>query len=124
MLVIHSTNAPDAIGPYSQAIKHNDVVYLSGQIPLDPDTMQIISTDIKEQVQQVFKNLQAVCIAAGGDLNKIIKLNIYLTSLENFSIVNEIMVQYFAAPYPARAVIGINELPKAALVEMDAVMMI
>ena len=123
---IHSDNAPQAIGTYSQAISivGGKTVYLSGQIPLIPSTMEMISDNIDEQIKQVFENLQSVCKASGGDLNDIVKLNVFLTDLSNFSKVNEIMAGYFDEPYPARAAVGIKELPKAALVEMDAVMVI
>ena len=120
--VIHTENAPAAIGTYSQAVKVHNTVYLSGQIPLDPQTMELVSDAVEAQIEQVFNNLAAVCEAAGGDLNSIVKLNIYLTDLGNFPTVNEIMSRYFDEPYPARAAIGISELPKGALVEMDAIM--
>ena len=122
--IIHSADAPAAIGTYSQAVKVNNTVYLSGQIPLDPKTMVLVSDDIREQIQQVFKNLTAVCEAAGGDLSHIVKLNIFLTDLSHFPIVNEIMSETFQEPYPARAAIGISELPKGAMVEMDGIMVI
>lgn len=120
--VIHTDDAPQAIGTYSQAIKAGTTVYLSGQIPLVPETMVLVSNDFSEQTHQVFKNLIAVCEAAGGSLNDLVKVNIYLTDLSNFAIVNEIMAQYFNEPYPARAAIGINQLPKDALIEIDGVM--
>ena len=122
--VIHTSDAPQAIGTYSQAIKVNNTVYLSGQIPLVPATMAMVSDDIDEQIQQVFTNLSAVCEAAGGSLANIVKLNIFLTDLVHFPLVNEIMGQVFAEPYPARAAIGVESLPRDALVEMDAVMVI
>lgn len=122
--VIHTSDAPEAIGTYSQAIKVNNTVYLSGQIPLVPATMAMVSDDIDEQIQQVFTNLSAVCEAAGGSLANIVKLNIFLTDLVHFPLVNEIMGQVFAEPYPARAAIGVESLPRDALVEMDAVMVI
>ena len=122
--IIHSDNAPAAIGTYSQAVKVNNTVYLSGQIPLDPKTMTLVSDDIRDQIQQVFKNLTAVCEAAGGDLSHIVKLNIFLTDLSHFPIVNEIMSENFQEPYPARAAIGISELPKGAMVEMDGIVVI
>jgi len=123
---IHSDNAPQAIGTYSQAISiiGARTVYLSGQIPLIPSTMEMISEKIDDQIKQVFENLKSVCKASGGDLNDIVKLNVFLTDLSNFSKVNEIMSDYFDEPYPARAAVGIKELPRAALVEMDAVMVI
>lgn len=122
--IIFSDNAPAAIGTYSQAIKVNNTVYLSGQIPLDPATMQLVAGDFAEQAHQVFKNLRAVCVAADGDLQHIVKLNIYLTDLANFPVVNDVMSQYFTAPYPARAAIGINQLPRASLIEADGIMVI
>ncbi len=122
--IIHSDNAPAAIGTYSQAVKVNNTVYLSGQIPLVPDTMEIVEGDFATQAHQVFKNLGAVCEAADGSLQNIVKLNIYLTDLSNFPVINEVMTQYFQEPYPARAAIGISELPKGALVEADGVMVI
>lgn len=122
--VIHTTTAPAAIGTYSQAIKVNGTVYLSGQIPLDPATMALVPGNFAAQAEQVFKNLAAVCAAAGGSLQDIVKLNIYLTDLANFATVNEIMARHFNEPYPARAAIGVSQLPKEALVEMDGVMVI
>jgi len=122
--IIHTDNAPAAIGTYSQAIKVNNTVYLSGQIPLVPDTMILIDGGIVQQIEQVFNNLTAVCEAAGGSLQNIVKLTIFLTDLSHFPIVNEIMARHFAEPYPARAAIGVNELPKNAAVEMDAIMVI
>lgn len=122
--VISTNNAPQAIGTYSQAlaVTGGTTVYLSGQIPLLPETMEMIEGDISAQIHQVFKNLTAVCEAADGRLNDIVKLNIFLTDLSCFPIVNEIMAQYFTQPYPARAAVGVKELPKAAQVEMDAVL--
>jgi reactive intermediate/imine deaminase len=105
-------------------VKVNNTVYLSGQIPLDAVTMQLVEGDFAAQAHQVFKNLHAVCEAAGGGLKDIVKLNIYLTDLANFPVVNEVMSQYFSAPYPARAAIGINQLPRAALIEADGIMVI
>jgi len=122
--VIHTANAPAAIGTYSQAIKVNNTIYLSGQIPLDPVTMALVDGDFAAQAHQVFKNLRAVCEAANGTLADIVKLNIYLTDLANFPIVNEVMGEYFQAPYPARAAIGINQLPRASLIEADGVLVI
>jgi len=119
--IINTENAPAAIGTYSQAVKVGSTVYLSGQIPLDPKTMEFVSEDIADQIHQVFKNLSAVAAAAGGSLNHIVKLNIFLTDLSCFPVVNEIMAEYFDEPYPARAAIGVKELPKGALVEMDGV---
>ena len=119
---IHTNRAPQAIGTYSQAIKVNQTVYLSGQIPLDPETMALVEGEISGHIIQVFNNLQAVTEAAGGSLADIVKLNVYLTDLTHFPIVNEIMGRYFQEPYPARAAIGVAALPKGAQVEMDAVM--
>lgn len=121
---IATNEAPAAIGTYSQAVQCGDTVYLSGQIPLDPISMVFISDQIEPQIHQVFKNLSAVCRAAGGELNDIAKLNIFLTDLSCFASVNTIMAEYFDAPYPARAAVGVKELPKGALVEMDAIMVI
>ncbi len=120
--IIHTLDAPQAIGTYSQAVKVDNTVYLSGQIPLNPKTMDIVSEDIRIQISQVFKNLKAVAIAAGGDLADIVKLNIYLTDLTNFPIVNEVMGEFISEPYPARAAIGVAALPKGVGVEIDAVM--
>ncbi len=122
--VIHTDNAPQAIGTYSQAIKVDNTVYLSGQIPLVPATMAMISDDIGEQIQQVFTNLSEVCEAAGGSLADIVKLNIFLTDLVHFPTVNVIMGQVFTEPYPARAAIGVKSLPRDALIEMDAIMVL
>lgn len=122
-VIIHSDNAPKAIGTYSQAVKVNDTVYLSGQIPLNPQTMELVS-GVREQITQVFDNLQAVCTAAGGSLQDIVKLNIFLTDLSNFATVNEIMATYFKEPYPARAAIGVASLPRGSLVEMDGIMVL
>jgi reactive intermediate/imine deaminase len=120
--VIHTDKAPQAIGTYSQAIKSGTTVYLSGQIPLVPETMQVISEDFAEQAHQVFKNVQAVCEAAGGSMNHLAKVNIFLTDLGNFDVVNEIMSQYFVQPYPARAAVQISALPKNVQIEIDGVM--
>lgn len=122
--VISTTNAPSAIGTYSQAVKVNNTVYLSGQIPLVPESMEMVSDDTAEQINQVFTNLSAVCEAAGGSLNDIVKLNIYLTDLGQFALVNEIMATYFEQPYPARAAVEVSALPKGAQVEMDGVMVV
>lgn len=122
---IHTDNAPAAIGSYSQAIRTGNTVYLSGQIPLDPLTMQLVSNDdFAAQTHQVFKNLRAVCQAAGGSLNDIVKLNAYLTDLSHFAVFNEIMEQYFTQPFPARAAVSVNSLPRAALVEAEAIMVL
>ncbi len=120
--VIHTDRAPAAIGPYSQAIRSGDTFYLSGQIPLDPATMELVGGDIAAQISQVFDNLAAVCAAAGGSLADIVKLNIYLVDLAHFPVVNELMARRFAEPYPARAAIGVAALPRGAQVEMDAIM--
>ena len=122
--IISTSKAPAAVGTYSQAVSvtGGTTVYLSGQIPLVPETMEIIDGGIENEIHQVFKNLTAVCQEAGGDLNNIVKLNIFLTDLNNFAVLNEIMATYFDQPYPARAAIGVNELPKGVSVEMDGVM--
>lgn len=122
--IISTDKAPQAIGTYSQAVKSGNTVYLSGQIPLVPASMQLIEGDMAAQIRQVFDNLSAVCEAAGGELQDIVKLNIFLTDLSHFPLVNEIMAQYFKQPYPARAAIGVASLPKGAQVEMDGVMII
>lgn len=122
--IIQSDKAPQAIGTYSQAVRVGRTVYLSGQIPLVPETMTIIEGDISAQITQVFDNLQAVAEAAGGDFSDIVKLNVFLTDLAHFPLVNEIMGHYFQEPYPARAAIGVAALPKAADVEMDAIMVL
>ena len=119
--VISTPNAPAAIGTYSQAVKVGNTVYLSGQIPLDPESMELVE-GIELEIHQVFKNLSAVATAAGGSLSDIVKLNIFLTDLTHFPTVNEIMAQHFDAPYPARAAIGVAQLPKGASVEMDAIL--
>ena len=120
--IIHTSNAPEAIGTYSQAAKVGDVVYLSGQIPLVPETMTVIEGDFATQVRRVFDNLSAVAAASGGSLQDVVKLNIYLTDLAHFGTVNEIMADYFQQPYPARAAIGVASLPKDVPVEMDAIL--
>jgi reactive intermediate/imine deaminase len=122
--IIQTNKAPQAIGTYSQAVRVDRTVYLSGQIPLVPKTMAIIEGDISAQITQVFDNLQAVAEAAGGDFSDVVKLTVYLTDLAHFPIVNEIMGHYFQHPYPARAAIGVAALPKAAAVEMDAIMVL
>lgn len=121
---INSPQAPAAIGIYSQAIRAGNTVYLSGQIPLVPETMQLVSEDFAEQTHQVFKNLQAVCEAAGGSLNDIVKINAYLTDLSEFAIFNEVMAQYFTQPYPARAAVGVCALPRGAKVEAEGVLVL
>jgi len=120
--IIHTIHAPEAIGTYSQAVKIGDTVYLSGQIPLVPETMLVIEGDFATQVRRVFDNLTAVAVAAGGSLQDVVKLNIFLTDLSYFGTVNEIMAEYFVQPYPARAAIGVASLPKEVPVEMDAIM--
>ena len=120
--VIYTEQAPQAIGTYSQAVKIDKTVYLSGQIPLVPTTMEVIEDDISAQIHQVFRNLTAVAEAAGGNLQDIVKLTIFLTDLADFAVVNEIMAGYFSAPYPARAAIGVAALPKGVAVEMDGIM--
>ncbi len=121
--VIHTTKAPAAIGTYSQAIQTGHCVYLSGQIGLDPQTMQLVD-GIEAQIRRVFDNVKAVCEAADGSLADIAKLNIFMTDLGNFQLVNQIMGEYFTEPYPARAALGITSLPRGALVEMDGVMVL
>jgi len=120
--IISTDRAPQAIGAYSQAVRAGNTVYLSGQIPLVPDTMTLVEGDMAAQIRQVFDNLAAVAAAAGGTLDDIVKLNVFLTDLGNFQTVNEIMADYFSEPYPARAAIGVAALPRDAGVEMDAVM--
>ena len=122
--IVATDRAPQAIGTYSQAVKVGNTVYLSGQIPLDPATMTLESGDMEAQIRQVFNNLRAVAQAAGGDLVDIAKLNIFLTDLGHFTLVNEIMAEYFQTPYPARAAVGVASLPKGAEVEMDAIMVL
>ena len=122
--IISTNKAPAAVGTYSQAVvvTGGTTIYLSGQIPLVPETMEVVGGGIENEIHQVFKNLTAVCQEAGGDLSNIVKLNIFLTDLNNFPVLNEIMATYFDQPYPARAAIGVNELPKGVSVEMDGVM--
>jgi reactive intermediate/imine deaminase len=119
---IHSDNAPAAIGTYSQAIKSGQLVFMSGQIPLDPATMNVVEGDFEARARQVFDNLKAVATAAGGDLNQIVKLTIFLTDLENFAAVNAVMEDYFDQPFPARAAVGVASLPKGVDVEADAIL--
>jgi len=121
---IHTEDAPAAIGTYSQAIQVGNVVYLSGQIPLDTETGELIEGDIRVQIEQVFKNLQAVAEAAGSSLQNAVKITVYLTDLNNFSAVNEIMAAYFEEPYPARAALGVASLPRGATVEADAILVL
>ena len=120
---VSTAKAPSAIGTYSQAVNVNGTVYLSGQIPLDPTTMEIVD-GTREQVDRVFRNLRAVAEAAGGDFSKIVKLNVYLTDLADFPVVNEIMGGYFSEPYPARAAVGVATLPKGATVEIEGIMVL
>lgn len=122
--IIATENAPKAIGTYSQAVQVGNQVFLSGQIPLNPQSMVIVSEDFCKQAGQVFENLQAVCEAAGGSLNDIVKLNLYLTDLSHFPLVNDVMSTFFAEPWPARAAIGVKELPRGALIEADGVMVV
>jgi reactive intermediate/imine deaminase len=119
---IHTPNAPQAIGPYSQAVRAGDTVYLSGQIPLDPATMQLVSGDIEAEIRQVFENLKAVAAASGGSLANAVKVNVFLTDLAHFAKVNEIMATYCSQPYPARAAIGVAQLPRGARVEIECVL--
>ena len=121
---IHTAKAPAAIGPYSQAIRAGNTVYLSGQIPLNPATMEIIKGDIRAQIRQVFDNLAAVAEASGGSLANAVRLTVYLTDLANFPLVNEIMAQYCKEPYPARAAIGVAQLPRGAAVEVDGILVL
>jgi reactive intermediate/imine deaminase len=120
--IINTAKAPSAIGTYSQAVRAAGTVYVSGQIPLDPSTGQLVAGDIRAQIHQVFRNLAAVAEAAGLELANAVKVNIYLTDLGNFAAVNEIMAEYFAQPYPARAAIGVSALPRGAAVEADAIL--
>jgi len=122
--IIQTDQAPQAIGTYSQAVKVDNTIYLSGQIPLDPSSMEVVAGGVEAEITRVFDNLQAVAEAAGGSLADIVKLNIYLTDLGNFPTVNEIMAKYFSEPYPARAAIGVAALPKGVGVEMDAVLVL
>jgi len=121
MKPISSPDAPAAIGPYSQAVRAGDTVYLSGQIPLDPRTMQIVD-GFENQVKRVFENLRAVCRAAGGDFDRVVRVTIYLTDLGKFTVVNDMMATYFKEPFPARVTIGVASLPRGSAVEIDAVM--
>ncbi|MAV54018.1 MAG: reactive intermediate/imine deaminase [Gammaproteobacteria bacterium TMED260] len=119
---IQTSDAPAAIGPYSQAIRSGSLLFCSGQIPLDPITMEIVSQDVADQAHQVFLNLSAVAEAAGSSLDAAVKLTIFLTDLDDFAVVNEIMSKYFKQPYPARATIQVSSLPKAAQVEVEAIL--
>jgi len=120
--IISTDKAPSAIGTYSQAVKVNNTVYLSGQIPLIAETMEVIEGDFSAQAEQVFKNLVAVCEAAGGEINDMVKVNIFLTDLSNFATVNETMSRYFSQPYPARAAVQVSRLPKDVEIEIDGVL--
>ena len=120
--IVRTDQAPQAIGTYSQAVKVGKTVYLSGQIPLDPLTMELVQGDVEAHVRRVFDNLQAVARAAGGSLADVAKLNVFLTDLANFAVVNAVMAEYFQEPYPARAALGVAALPRGAVVEMDAVL--
>ena len=122
--IITTDKAPQAIGTYSQAVKAGNTVYISGQIPLVPETMALVEGDMEANIRRVFDNLKAICEEAGGSLADIAKLNIFLTNLSNFALVNEVMATYFEQPYPARAAVGVAALPKDVGVEMDAVMVI
>ena len=122
--IINTDNAPQAIGSYSQAVRVGGTVYLSGQIPLVPETMELVDGDIRAQIRRVFDNLQAVAGAAGGGMADLVKLNVFLTDLGDFPLVNKVMAEYFSEPYPARAALGVAALPKGAEVEMDAVMVL
>ncbi len=119
---IHTSHAPQAIGPYSQAVRAGDTVYLSGQIPLDPATMQLVSGDIEAEIRQVFENLKAVSEASGGSLANAVKVNVFLTDLAHFAKVNEIMATYCTQPFPARAAVGVAQLPRGARVEIECVL--
>ena len=119
---IHTPRAPQAIGTYSQAVRAGDTVYLSGQIPLDPATGELVAGDMEAQVRRVFENLKAVCEAAGGDLSQVVKLTVYLTDLAHFALVNRVMAEYFRQPYPARAAVGTAARPRGAAVEMDGIL--
>jgi reactive intermediate/imine deaminase len=119
---ISTADAPQAIGTYSQAVRAGSTVYLSGQIPLDPKTGEIVAGDMEAQVRRVFDNLRAVAIASGGDLSHVVKVNVFLTDLAHFALVNRVMAEYFQQPYPARAAVGVASLPRGAAVEMDAIL--
>jgi reactive intermediate/imine deaminase len=120
--IIHTDRAPKAIGTYSQAVRVGDTVYMSGQIPLDPTTMELVTGDIEKEIRRVFENLKAVAEAAGGSLAQAVKVNVFLTDLANFAKVNEVMAAYIAEPYPARAAVGVSQLPRGARVEIEAVL--
>ena len=120
--IVSTDQAPQAIGTYSQAVKHQGLVFISGQIPLDPVSMEVVEGGIEAQIRRVFENLSAVCKAAGGSLDEIVKLGVFLTDMGDFPEVNNIMGQYFTAPYPARAAVEVSALPKGVNVEMDAIL--
>ena len=120
--IVHTDKAPAAIGTYSQAVRHDKLIFLSGQIPLDPDTMELVAGDFEARARRVFDNLKAVVEAAGADMGQVLKVNIYLTDLANFPTVNTVMAEYFDEPYPARAAVGVASLPKGADVEAEAVL--
>ena len=122
--IIKTDQAPSAIGTYSQAVKVGQTVYLSGQIPLDPRSMQLVSEDIREQTVQVFKNLSAVAKASGGSLDDLVKVNVYMLDLKHFSIINEVMATFVKEPYPARAAIGVAALPRGAQIEIEGIMVV
>ena len=122
--IVGTNKAPRAIGAYSQAIKAGNTVYLSGQIPLNPETMEMVDGDFKQHVRQVFENISAVAQAAGGSLMQIVKLTVYIIDMENFAAVNDVMQEFCEEPYPARVVVSVRQLPKSALVEMDAIMVL
>ncbi|MGB5334958.1 MAG: RidA family protein [Woeseiaceae bacterium] len=121
---VHTDNAPAAIGTYSQAARAGDLVFLSGQIPLLPDTMEMVAGDFEARARQVFSNLEAVAVAAGGSLNDVVKVTVFLTDLDNFATVNAVMEDFFETPYPARAAVGVASLPKGADVEADAILVL
>ena len=122
--IISTDQAPAAIGTYSQAVRHGNLVFLSGQIPLDPGTMEVVEGGIEAQVRRVFENLAAVCAAAGGGLENIVKLSVFLTDMGDFPVVNEVMGEYFDQPYPARAAVGVAALPRGAAIEVEAIMVL
>ena len=119
---IHTDKAPQAIGSYSQAVQIDNVVYLSGQIPLHPETMSLCEEGVEACIRQVFENLAAVAMAVGGSLRNIVKITVYLTAIDDFPLINQVMQEYFEQPYPARAVVAVAALPKGATIEMDAIM--
>ncbi len=121
---VHTSKAPEVIGTYSQAILSHKTVYLSGQIPFDPEIMQMVDGDMHAKVRQIFKNLHVVCESAGGTLDQIVKLNVYLTDMSDFPVVNEVMAELFTKPYPARAAVAVKALPKGAEVEIDGILVL